>query len=156
LNPADPSTPGSGLDSYNYAVSGYVANFRAFPRTPNLAKMASFTDGTSNTIAFTTKYARCGIRLDYYNNDWSTEWMYGPEWDSFSFPVYPYWTSGVSTIFQVQPTGMGANPTCDYPRPQSPHPGGILVALADGSVRFVSASIPPELWWAATTPNGGE
>src|SRR5262245_52947033 len=77
INPSDPTTPGSGLDSYNYAVSGYVANFQAFPRGPNFSKMATISDGTSNTIALTEKYARCGIRQDYHDADWSTEWMYG-------------------------------------------------------------------------------
>ena len=30
------------------------------------------------------------------------------------------------------------------------------IALADGSVRQVSAGIRPETWWALCTPAGGE
>ena len=36
------------------------------------------------------------------------------------------------------------------------HPGGVQVALADGSVRFVSESVEPAVWWAAGTRAGGE
>jgi hypothetical protein len=30
------------------------------------------------------------------------------------------------------------------------------VALGDGSVRFLSAAVSPQTWWAACTPAGGE
>ena len=40
--------------------------------------------------------------------------------------------------------------------PSSAHTGGMNVALADGSVRFLSASMSGTTWWAAVTPSGGE
>jgi hypothetical protein len=82
--------------------------------------------------------------------------MYGPEWDSFFIPVYAYFNTGASTMFQVLPTWQGYTPQCDYTRPQGSHPGGTLVTLFDGSGRFVSGSIQAAVWWAATTPNQGE
>jgi len=38
----------------------------------------------------------------------------------------------------------------------SEHPGGIQVALVDGSVQFVKENIEPDIWWAAGTRSGGE
>lgn len=38
----------------------------------------------------------------------------------------------------------------------SQHPGGVTVAMADGSVRFVSDNIDSAAWWAMGSRNGGE
>ena len=38
----------------------------------------------------------------------------------------------------------------------SEHPGGVNVALADGSVRGVSETVSQDVWWALGTRNGGE
>jgi prepilin-type N-terminal cleavage/methylation domain-containing protein/prepilin-type processing-associated H-X9-DG protein len=38
----------------------------------------------------------------------------------------------------------------------SRHPGGVQVAMADGSVRFVSDNINLNIWWAIGTRNGNE
>jgi prepilin-type processing-associated H-X9-DG protein len=38
----------------------------------------------------------------------------------------------------------------------SNHPGGVNVALIDGSVRFIKNSISPQTWWALSTKAGGE
>ena len=38
----------------------------------------------------------------------------------------------------------------------SNHPGGVNVALCDGSVKFVKDSIDPKTWWALGTRNGRE
>lgn len=38
----------------------------------------------------------------------------------------------------------------------SAHPGGVNVALADGSVRFASETVAQDVWWAVGTRNGGE
>jgi len=40
--------------------------------------------------------------------------------------------------------------------PSSDHPGGVLVAMADGSVTFVNNSIDRKGWWAMGTRDGGE
>ena len=39
---------------------------------------------------------------------------------------------------------------------QGGHSGGCQVAMADGSVRFVSESISPATWLAAQTPDAGD
>jgi prepilin-type processing-associated H-X9-DG protein len=38
----------------------------------------------------------------------------------------------------------------------TPHSAGMMVCLADGSVRLVSPGISGATWWAACTPRGGE
>jgi prepilin-type N-terminal cleavage/methylation domain-containing protein/prepilin-type processing-associated H-X9-DG protein len=38
----------------------------------------------------------------------------------------------------------------------SEHPAGVNVALADGSVRFVSETVDPFIWWGMGTRNSGE
>jgi type II secretory pathway pseudopilin PulG len=45
---------------------------------------------------------------------------------------------------------------CDSRVPQSPHAAGMLVGLGDGSVRLVGKGISPSVFWALTTPAGGE
>jgi hypothetical protein len=40
--------------------------------------------------------------------------------------------------------------------PQTARSGGILVGLADGSVRNVAPNAQSSTWWAACTPAGGE
>jgi prepilin-type N-terminal cleavage/methylation domain-containing protein/prepilin-type processing-associated H-X9-DG protein len=40
--------------------------------------------------------------------------------------------------------------------PLSYHPGGVNVCLADGSVRFIKATVNPQTWWALGSRNGGE
>lgn len=58
--------------------------------------------------------------------------------------------------------GARINTNTDNNHPQgaltasSSHSGGVNVALCDGSVKFVKASISPQTWWAVGTSNGGE
>jgi prepilin-type processing-associated H-X9-DG protein len=64
--------------------------------------------------------------------------------------------------FTIQPPmgtfcgGSGTQGCGDGNKANSPHTGGIQVALGDGSVRFVSGEVSPNTWWAAITPAGGE
>jgi len=56
---------------------------------------------------------------------------------------------------------IGGQPT-DWPDSSytigaaSYHPGGVNVAMADGSVRFIKDSVNQQTWWALGTRNGGE
>ncbi len=61
---------------------------------------------------------------------------------------------GPGSKFQLRPTPFESN--CDPTRASTAHAGGILVGLADGSVRTLAPSISGETWWAAVTPWGGE
>jgi prepilin-type N-terminal cleavage/methylation domain-containing protein len=166
--PSDASA-GNGVVQDNtgrsWGASSYAGNTQLFAKVsdsgvyldpagvPNLAN--SFPDGTSNTIVLAEKYARCtkpGLP------EGGTFWAYdtlGP----YAQPLHPgfaiSWTTysiGPNSRFLVRPSPTNCDPTLA----STPHPDGMLVALADGSVRPLSPGISGPTWWAACTPNGGE
>jgi prepilin-type N-terminal cleavage/methylation domain-containing protein len=151
LCPADPSTPPDGMQPTGWAAAGYAANFRVFgvggardwegrPRLPS-----SFPDGTANTILFAEKYGRC----DRFGTGWARA-----DTDQWQ-PAFGAFLTGPKSKFQLRPAPFDG-PACDPRRAATGHTGGMQVALADGSVRVVSAGISGETWWAACTPAGGE
>jgi prepilin-type N-terminal cleavage/methylation domain-containing protein/prepilin-type processing-associated H-X9-DG protein len=56
---------------------------------------------------------------------------------------YPYYTTGYGVFYDAMP-------------PSSNHPGGINIAFADGSVRFLKNNINNQVWWNLGTRNGAE
>ena len=60
---------------------------------------------------------------------------------------------GPGSKFQVRPTPFLGN--CDPTRASTAHAGGILVGLADGSVRTLSPGMSGTTWWAASDAIGG-
>jgi hypothetical protein len=56
--------------------------------------------------------------------------------------------------FQLKPSPF--NTACEYRLPSTPHTGGILVSMGDGSSRSVSQGVSGTTWYAACTPAGGE
>jgi prepilin-type processing-associated H-X9-DG protein len=64
-----------------------------------------------------------------------------PQWDCVTFDLRPGLT-------QLTANGWRAA--------RSRHPGGVNVALADGSVRFVTDGIDPATWRALATRAGGD
>jgi prepilin-type N-terminal cleavage/methylation domain-containing protein len=149
--PSDPSAPANGVLDSTRAVGSYAANFRVFgvggakdwqgaARIP-----ATFPDGTSTTILFAEKYARC--------HDQGTLWA-RVDTDAWQ-PAFAVFMTGPSSTFQLRPTPYtGAE--CDPQRASTGHTGGMQVCLADGSVRSISGGINPETWWAVCTPDGNE
>jgi len=55
--------------------------------------------------------------------------------------------------FQVAPRGTVV---CDARLPQTPHTGGMIVGLGDGSTRTVPGNISANTFWAVVTPAGNE
>ncbi|AWM36841.1 hypothetical protein GobsT_52930 [Gemmata obscuriglobus] len=154
--------------------SSYAFNHMVFNRGATLT--ASVPDGTSQTLAMTTHYARCG----------STPFTWGPNpiCHTFVLPsgskVIPCWTApdislhtssfaddpmgdamppgvskrgdlGVKT-FQVLPLMID----CDYRVPQALLPEGLMVARLDGSVNLLRVSIDAATFWGLVSPAGGE
>jgi prepilin-type N-terminal cleavage/methylation domain-containing protein len=151
LCPSDPSVSSPGGLDPSWAPGNYAANYRVFgtggPRTwQGQARIpASFADGTSGTILFAEKYARC--------NDQGTAWA-RIDTDPWQ-PAFAVFVFGPASRFQVQPTPFGSS-ACDPRLASTPHPGGMQACLGDSSVRSISPGISPQTWWAACTPAGGE
>jgi len=167
VNPSDPSNPSNGLYNDagwgNYGVTGYAANFQSLGwwfRTTNnkTMKMASITDGTSNTIFYAEKLAVCMNNSipSGYNGAKYNIWAYGrTSWNEWN-PVFGYQITGPASKFQSNPTWSSTTSTCDPRLASAPRSSGILVALGDGSVRHVSSGVNPTTWWQACTPDQGE
>lgn len=151
LCPSDPGAAGAGKPGHPWAPGSYAANYQVFAlggrRTwQGGARLpATFPDGTSNTLLFAEKYARC--------HDMGTAWA-RVDTDPWQ-PAFCAFVHGPASKFQVRPTPFDSG-ACDPGRASTAHPGGIQVCLADGSVRTISPGISPETWWAACTPSGGE
>ncbi len=166
--PILPGTVGSPADqpeACSFVVNPFMYAIGAqFPTT--------LKDGSSTTIAITEHYGTCGPSTFYWSLtqvkciDGATDKpipcvaspTHRPTFaDSVHDDVLPI-TSGEVTIgtppqtFQVRPTLS----SCDPRVPQSSLPGGIILGMADGSVRFTSQGIGHAVFWGAVTPNSGE
>jgi prepilin-type N-terminal cleavage/methylation domain-containing protein len=150
LCPADRTNEPVQMWSGGWAAGNYLANWQVFAKpdtwdtTTSPRLPASFSDGTSNTIIFTEKLARC--------EGYATLWGHG-SWDYNWMPAYMTWLDSTTTTgFQVMPTDA----QCHRFKASSPHPAGINAGLADGSVRFVNQNVNTATWYFASTPAGGE
>src|SRR5262245_16841340 len=163
ISPADPTLPPDQAGKCSYA-----ANALLFAAQSNLKKV---TDGLSSTVAYAEHYAfNCGgAEFSWHTRDEP----------AFFVPPLP---SGISVArgatFADQPLGdvypvTSTSPTnasvpgltfqakprpadCDPRVAQTPHRSGMLVALADGSVRTLSPRISEITYWSAITPTGGD
>jgi prepilin-type N-terminal cleavage/methylation domain-containing protein len=196
LCPGDPSAPNDGLGSMtlgstplspmptvyaSVALCSYAANTQVFAKCDVFGNLlpiggAAFngkteipkdiTDGASNTILFTERYANAGYYNDnpalgqggmawawwgsYSGGNPNTTLIIDSAVPMFAFPPY----TGVNSQIQVSPSQWQTS-VSNF-RAASPHTGVIVVALADGSVRTVSEGISIGTWWAACTPNTGD
>ncbi len=169
--PSDPSVETGGVVTLNsgavWGASSYAGNAQTLTTDQNGLLIdvygdfripASCPDGTSNTILLAEKYAHCtnaiykegGSLWAYWISDTSIQ----PLHVAFSVSIWNGYAIGPSSKFQVQPNPYRGN--CDPTLASSPHAGGIQVGMVDGSVRFLSASISGQTWWALCTPAGGE
>jgi type II secretory pathway pseudopilin PulG len=179
---ADPSLSFHPTAEDSAGNASYAANYRAF--VDDARKLPDGQpDGTSATLAVVEHYARCGrlpdglpagnffgrtVRSSKPLNEsgaMTGNMQFRPASfaDSFYGDVYPTraigtngpqwsWPSRAGATFQVRP----AVPDCDPTVPQTPHPGGMVAGLMDGSVRVLRGGMAPHLFWSAVTPAGGE
>ncbi len=164
VSPADPTL----TDEWT-GVASYAANAQVFHGSPGLPR--TFADGTSNTIAFAEHYAaNCGgekfffgIAEDISGLHRATFAEGGPNIDrgANAGDNWPETSGNPPTsrgawvgTFQVSPRPARTN--CDPRLAQTPHSGGMLAAIADGSVRTLSPGMSPTTYWGAVTPASGE
>jgi prepilin-type processing-associated H-X9-DG protein len=184
--PSDPSLGNcidwcNGDASYagNFLVFGGMQNASTPPSYANAVTVwdgnatmaATFTDGTSNTVLFAEKYSRCNGPVNPGGTWWMRGVLHGSKSLSANDDSYPgdrlsavfgggigvdgtVWWQGTASLFQIQPKPFLSN--CDARRPTSGHTAGMNVAMADGSVRFLTPGLSPQTWAAALTPAGGE
>ena len=181
VSPADP-TVFANLFSAPIPVSSYAANAQVFQGVPTFA---TFQDGTSQTIAFAEHYAydcngvtflaekslsfNVALRRATFADG-------GPILNGNTFnDVYPVagpagtQPTRPGVTFQVAPKFSGSNGLlteydgplappgyCDPALPQTPHLGGMLAAMGDGSVRTIAPGVDVVVFWGAVTPDGGE
>jgi hypothetical protein len=183
LCPSDPSVGPGGtvlIGGYTFGATSYAPNGLVSgvgppsPGPQGRTAFAAITDGTSNTILHAEKYARCSnTSMPPQFQDGGTAWAYCTA-QVFAWQPPPMTLPGKAfqpgfaiaalanlgapnaigpgSRFQVQPR----EGSCDPTRASTPHPGGIQVGLADGSVRTLAPSMGPNTWWHAVTPSGGE
>jgi prepilin-type N-terminal cleavage/methylation domain-containing protein len=177
--------PGDCSYAGNFLVFGGVQNITTAPSATNYETVwdgkasltYTFQDGTSNTILFAEKLSRCDGTGSPGGNWWMRGVFHGSKsvGTTGSQDSYPgdrlssvfgggrsrdgIITTGPASRFQVQPTlplkTAAQGGKCDRRLASTPHQL-MQCALADGSVRAVSASLSPTTWAAAITPAGGE
>ncbi len=191
ISPADPSNPSnlfvvSGvpnpINNGLWALCSYAYNPLVFrPAPAGLGR--SFADGTSNTLLFTEKYQKCGSGSTAIVSYWFGSPVGNSPirlWCAFLPGAELLSPSGQYAGADFVPSNLGSRPDdCRPSAPSGPHAGGILVGLADGGVRFLSAGAatarlanPPAaydgpatgslvsargyVWSGLLTPSGGE
>ncbi|MBX9581592.1 MAG: DUF1559 domain-containing protein [Gemmataceae bacterium] len=134
-------------------------------------RLETVPDGTSSTIALAERYARCGPRVNVQWGFRKSECYsgttgarvpctgYDTRRATFSDNAYDDLlpTSGrgggfPDRTFQPLPLPL----SCDPVTVQATTSSGLIVALADGSVRSMASSVGAPIYWGSVTPAGGE
>jgi prepilin-type N-terminal cleavage/methylation domain-containing protein len=156
----------------DYGYSSYMLNDEVFKLQLAVHQL---TDGTTNTVLLAEGWANCSsysyTDTKYESTGRSNYWP-GYYYDYEYTYYYKYWDSSGYTYEDTYAYLLGApkfgripgkvpqakpsQNTCDATVPNGFASGGCQVALADGSVKFVTQGITPATWDAAVTPNGGE
>jgi len=118
--------------------------------------LGALTDGVSNTLLASEVVVGQGRDLRGFS--W---WGDAAGFETFLSPNSSFPDVLFSPYYCLD---QSPNPPCtgattalpDNYAARSRHPGGVNVAMADGSVRFVSDSIHIQLWRALSTTRGGE
>jgi len=185
ISPADPSVAdlvANGNAASLERIISYAGNAHAFNSHPNIE--VSFPDGTSNTIAYAEHYSWCGsVRYEYTWHTVAGRRGYQLHRPTFAdggeilggnneADVFPRTEQGKTSPSRAKVTFQSAPKVwsvpdwdhikvpspeyCDWSLPQTPHVDGMIVGMADGSIRIVKSSVAPGVFWSAVTPAGGE
>lgn len=164
ISAMDP-TDASEAPKFQFMMCSYAYNKRIFRATPCME--SSISDGLSSTIFFAQHYAKCGDAKFFYHQLFrggtpSIGYTFTASFADEEGPVPDYLpiTSGIPPVtrstgnvtFQVRPKIAD----CDPRMPNTGHAAGMPCTFGDGSVRMISASVRPDVFWGAVTPAGGE
>ncbi|MCS7020859.1 MAG: DUF1559 domain-containing protein [Gemmataceae bacterium] len=174
VNDDDPSKPvhleekGASSYAYNALIHG----------NPMSNRNAIVRDGMSNTVEITSRYARIDFERGNLHYRYMRFWVLSVV-EAFLDVVVPQPEENRVTVINFLPPSFACRETrdvlpgspeaavltfqakppvdqADYRIPQSPYSHGLLVGMADGSVRMVSPNVSPRTFWAAVSPNGGD
>jgi prepilin-type N-terminal cleavage/methylation domain-containing protein/prepilin-type processing-associated H-X9-DG protein len=161
----EPQNPGWGGDTCNSSPSLNPAKYRAIFNVNVFRRINDVTDGLSNTVAMSETIAGTDGGSTG-GNDVRGMWWYGwgMQYTHHRTPntMIPdaVWSAVASTHCVSTPEapcngGSPCHSTIDYAA-RSKHPGGVNLALGDGSVRFCSETVNLSIWQAVGSINGGE
>jgi prepilin-type N-terminal cleavage/methylation domain-containing protein len=179
--PSDPTNPGLPVNNNVWTdplfggandggqplwgPSSYAGNAQIFGSfSPSYTKILSITDGTSNTVMFSERYAVCDGRGPGYTPSYPPGQLRACLWDwneppgdagHAQWPVYGDYIPPTQANFPLPqirpPVGF-----CDWATINTGHSGGPLVGMCDGSVRTVSSGVSSATWRAANTAKSGD
>ncbi len=163
ISPADPT-----IRTPILPLSSYAANAQVFSGNPSLPR--TITDGTSNTLAFAEHYAWMCTHTQflYLQTDLTPGALVHRPTFADGGTLLNYQNMG--DVYPVTggtlPVSVGSEPLtfqvappvakCDPGIAQTPHPGGMLVGVADGSVRILAGGMSQTTYWGAVTPASGD
>jgi prepilin-type N-terminal cleavage/methylation domain-containing protein len=153
--PSDATATGSSPLTTSYAVNGAVFG------SSGASLPSTFIDGTSNTIITMERYAVAGTGSGATTHYWytasstcaaaaaGTSYLYANIAAVGTIATYSPTTSSPSQV--SKPATASANECY----PQGFSSGGMMVGMADGSGRMVSAGVSAASWSYAIIPNDG-
>jgi prepilin-type N-terminal cleavage/methylation domain-containing protein/prepilin-type processing-associated H-X9-DG protein len=122
---------------------------------PRMTKIADISDGTSNTLLMSETLKA----WSHDDNDWRGDIQNDGAVFKFMTITTPNSTAPDVVGWAIpnhDPLMPVSTAGLQFSAARSRHPGGVNVALCDGSIRFISNSIDLATWQAMGTMNGGE
>lgn len=152
VSPADFTGNGSGGEC------SYAANWQVFqlpsagPGGPQqyASIPRSFPDGQLNTIMFAEIYQNCNGTVRRWGQTGNASAHTTPAFNRMTQPN-PATINTQLQMFQIAPKQTDCSP----PLAQTPHAGGLLVGLGDGSVRNLYSNLSITTWRRACAPADG-
>jgi prepilin-type N-terminal cleavage/methylation domain-containing protein len=147
-----------GLSNYGWNEAVFTIPYVTWHAMRTLT--GGFPDGTSNTLVFGEQYAKCGTPTPIRYKRWAF-YPSGDEYDASEFHPPRMSTRDNSTnppTFRPPTNTPQLQPlvsACNASNLQAMDAGGVLVAMADGSVRTVSTGITGTTWYAVCFPDDG-
>ncbi|MBA4065348.1 MAG: prepilin-type cleavage/methylation domain-containing protein [Isosphaera sp.] len=152
-------------EKFNFSLGSFEivgGVFRQLPG-PKPVRLTAITDGTSTTILFGEKYHfdpnfdRIPVEVREYDIRMWAAWSFS---GSYKGAGHVLASSAAPVNYQTPAAAVGAT-TYAFKDLRlsaygSGHPGGVNVCMADGSVRFLANSTPPEVLRNLSTRAGGE